>query len=132
MFTQKLKQSLYIFLGSLALILGVIGVFLPILPTTPFLLLASFFYVRSSKRLYHWLITHKVFGTYIYNYITYHAVTRNTKIGAIAFLWLTLGISFFISSSLHLRIFLGVVGIAVSIHLIMLKTLSLEIKKETL
>ncbi len=121
---NSIKKYLLIFLGSLSLVLGIIGIFLPLLPTTPFLLLASFCYVRSSEKLYNWLINHKIFGNYIYCYLTYKAIPRKTKIGAIIFLWSTLIISMILLSSLHLRIFLAAVGIGVTIHLLTLKTLS--------
>ncbi len=121
-----LKKYLLIFLGSVSLVLGTIGIFIPVLPTTPFLLLASFCYVRSSERLYKWLINHKIFGAYIYSYLTYRAVPKNTKIGTIVFLWSTLIVSMIIVHSLHIRLFLTIVGIAVTIHLVTLKTLSRE------
>lgn len=121
---NSIKKYLLILLGSLSLILGIIGIFLPVLPTTPFLLLSSFCYVRSSKRMYNWLINHKVFGNYIYCYMTYKAIPLKTKIFAIAFLWTTMIISIMLISSLHLRIFLAAVGIAVTVHLFTLKTLN--------
>ena len=76
--------------------------------------------------MYNWLIKHKIFGAYIYCYMTYRAVPMKTKIGAVIFLWSTLIISMILVSSLHMRIFLVVVGIAVTAHLIMLKTLRHE------
>ena len=121
---NSIKKYLLISLGSLSLILGIIGIFLPVLPTTPFLLLSSFCYVRSSKRMYNWLINHKVFGNYIYSYMTYRAVPMKTKIFAVVFLWTTMIISIMLISSLHLRIFLAAVGIAVTVHLFTLKTLN--------
>lgn len=123
---NSLKKYLLIFLGSISLSLGVIGVFIPVLPTTPFLLLASFCYVRSSEKMYNWLINHKIFGSYIYCYLVYKAVPRRTKIGALIFLWSTLSISAILVPSIHLKIFLMVVGIGVTIHLITLKTMSAE------
>lgn len=120
---NSIKKYLLILLGSLSLILGIIGIFLPLLPTTPFLLLSSFCYVRSSKRMYNWLINHKVFGNYIYCYLTYKAVPMKTKIFAIAFLWTTMIISMLLISSLHVRLFLAIIGIGVTIHLLTLKTL---------
>lgn len=122
----SVKKTLLLVLGSISLALGVIGVLLPVLPTTPFMLLAAFCYLRSSRSLYDWLINHRVFGTYIYNYMTYRAVTRKTKSMALFFLWLTLFISIVIVDNLHLRIFLAVVGVGVSIHLLHLKTITLE------
>lgn len=123
---NSIKKWLLIFLGSLSLALGVIGVFLPVLLTTPFLLLASFCYVRSSKKLYDWLINHRIFGSYIYCYLEYRAVPRKTKIGALIFLWSTLILSAALVPSIHVRIFLVVIGIAVTTHLVTLKTLCAE------
>ena len=119
-----IKQCLLICAGTLSLALGIIGAFMPVLPTTPFLLLTAYCYLRSSNRLYNWLINHRVFGTYIYNYITYRAVTRSTKIGALFFLWVTLLASIILTANLHLAIFLLAVGIGVSIHLFCLKTMN--------
>jgi uncharacterized membrane protein YbaN (DUF454 family) len=124
MIVKSIKKYFLIFIGSLSLAFGIVGIFIPVLPTTPFLLLSSFCFIHSSKRLYNWLINHKIFGEYIYNYMTYRAVKRSTKIGALLFLWLSLMISMLVVSSLHLRIFLFAVGIGVSIHLYTLKTLN--------
>lgn len=120
---QTVKKCLLICAGSLSLILGVIGAFLPVLPTTPFLLLSAYCYIRSSMKLYLWLINHRFFGNYIYNYLTYRAVTRSTKIGTLFFLWLTLSVSIYITANLHLTVFLVAVGIGVTIHLLVLKTM---------
>lgn len=106
--------------------LGAIGIFLPILPTTPFLLLSAFCYLRSSKRMYKWLTENKILGKYIYNYIHNKGMEKSAKIWALVFLWSTLLISIYFMDSLHLRIFLGFVGIGVSVHLLMLKTLKKE------
>lgn len=123
MLVKSIKKYILIFLGSLSLTLGIIGVFFPVLPTTPFLLLASLCYVKSSDRLYKWLINHKLLGEYIYNYMTYRAIKRKVKTRALVFLWISLVISMLITSSLHLKIFLCIVGVGVSIHLFSLKTL---------
>jgi len=125
---QVVKIYILVILGSISLALGIIGIFLPILPTTPFLLLTSYLYFRSSKRLYYWLLSQRVLGLYIYNYINYRAVLLSTKIFSLIFLWTSLVISIILTDSTHIRVFLLVVGICVTIHLHMLKT----IKKEDL
>lgn len=112
--------------GSLSLVLGVLGIFLPVLPTTPFLLLASYCYLRSSRKMYNWVINHKILGPYIQSYLIYKAITLKTKIRAILFLWLTLCMSIILISSLHVRIFLFFIGVAVTIYLVTLKTISYE------
>jgi hypothetical protein len=121
-----MKKVFFIVLGSVSLALGLAGLFIPVLPTTPFLLLASFFYLHSSKRLYHWLINHRILGAYLYCYQTLHGIPRKTKIGTLAFLWSTLIISMLLISSLLVRIFLVAVGIGVTVHLVTLRTLGYE------
>lgn len=123
MLTKSVKKYLLISTGTISLSFGILGIFIPILPTTPFLLLSSFCYIRSSKRLYNWLINHRIFGHLIYNYLTYRAVERNAKIVSIVFLWIALLSSILLLSNIYIRIFLLVVGIGVSIHLLTLKTL---------
>ena len=119
---KKAKKYLLIIAGTLSLMLGIAGIFLPVVPTTPFLLLSSACYLRSSKRLYVWLINHKILGSYIYDYLVHKAVKKRTRTGTLIFLWLTLLISIFASASVYLRIALVVVGAGVSIHLFTLKT----------
>jgi uncharacterized membrane protein YbaN (DUF454 family) len=120
---KTVKKYLIISLGTLALVLGVIGIFLPIMPTTPFLLLAAFCYVRSSHDLYQWLINRKVIGAYIYHYITYRAIPQKTKIFSLIFLWGTLCASMLLINIWYVRLILFGVGIGVSLHLLSLKTL---------
>lgn len=127
---STIKKYLLILLGSISLVLGTIGIFIPVLPTTPFLLLSAFCYLRSSERLYNWLINHRVFGAYIYCYITYKAVPKNTRIGTISFLWLSLIISMILVNNLHIRLFLTAVGIGVTAHVMKLRVLSDEEMKE--
>ncbi|MBS3995592.1 MAG: YbaN family protein [Alkaliphilus sp.] len=131
MIVKSIKKYFLIFAGSASLTFGIVGIFIPMLPTTPFLLLASYCYVRSSKRLYDWLINHKFFGAYIYNYLTYRAVKRSTKIVALLFLWLSLTISIFIMANLHIKLLLIAIGIGVSTHILLLKTLDFALLKES-
>ncbi len=119
---KPVVRYLYIILGVMFLSLGIIGVFLPILPTTPFLLLTSFCFLRSSKRLYNWLVNHRIFGVFIYNYLTYKSATRNTKIGTLVFLWASLFISSLFISQLSIKLVLLAVGIGVTIHICTLRT----------
>lgn len=103
---RSFKNSLYIFLGSLALILGSVGIILPLLPTTPFLLLSGYFYIRSSRKLYLWLIHHPVFGAYIYSYLSYKAIPFKTKVMVTLFLWPYISFSTFLIDRLFLSILL--------------------------
>ncbi len=123
MLFKHIKKYILIFIGSIALALGVIGIFIPVLPTTPFLLLSAFCYIRSSRRLYAWLVNHKVLGRYIYNYLEHKAISRKARITALLFMWLGMSISIIIVSNIFIRLFLLIVGIGISIHLLKLKTL---------
>lgn len=125
-----IKKTIYIFFGTLSLVLGVIGIFVPVLPTTPLLLLASVCYLRSSKTMYNWIINNKMLGKYIYSYMNYKAIPKTTKTGAIIFLWLTLSISILLMQSMYIKIFLVLVGIAVTWHVTTIKNLSVKELKE--
>lgn len=128
------KKTVYIILGSITLALGTIGIFLPILPTTPFLLLTAFFYLRSSEKLYQWLTKHRIFGAYIYSYVTYKAVPFKTKIGAIVILWPSILFSIYLVNYDLLKIMLFIIAAIVTIYIRSLQTLSkekeLEMKKK--
>jgi len=117
------RKLLLIIAGLLAVTLGTIGVFVPLLPTTPFLLIASYCFVRSSKKLHNWLMNHRLFGKYLQNYIKYRAVTKLTKIISISTLWITIIISFVVIDNIYARIVLAIVLICVTTHLGMLKVM---------
>lgn len=119
---SPVKKYLFIAAGLVSLGLGVIGIFLPLLPTTPFLLLSAFCFIRSSQRLYGWLVNHRVFGAYIHDYLKYRAVPLKTKIFAVALLWGTISLSIFLLPNLFGRIILAAVALGVSIHILSLKT----------
>lgn len=109
--------------GIICVSLGILGIILPVLPTTPFLLLAALLFSRSSKKFHDRLINSKILGEYIYNYRKYHAIKRKTKIIAIFMLWATLVISAMLIDNIYIRILLFVVGISVTIHILYIKTL---------
>ncbi|MBD3348182.1 MAG: DUF454 family protein, partial [Candidatus Eisenbacteria bacterium] len=69
--------------GLICVGLGVIGVFVPLLPTTPFLLLAAACFIRSSERLHHWLLSNRYVGDHVRNYMEHRATTRATKVGSV-------------------------------------------------
>ena len=108
----------------LALGLGVLGVFLPLLPTTPFLLLAAACFVKSSDRLYRSLMNHRQLGPYIRNYREHRAVGRGQLTATLILLWATLAASAFVTPATRpVQLALLLVGIAVTIHLLSLKRL---------
>lgn len=120
-----MKKCFLIAIGILCLLLGVIGIFLPLLPTTPFFLLAAGCFFRSSDRLYAWLLNHKLFGKRIKYYRVYKAISLRSKLFSIALLWLTIGYSaFFVVQALWLKIVLLLIAVAVSAHLLSFRTLT--------
>lgn len=126
-FGKKLKPwQRYLFMagGIIAFGLGMLGIPLPLLPTTPFLLLSAWFFARSSERFYTWLINHRYFGKTIRNYREKGGVALGVKIWAIALLWITIGISAtFAINSWWVRGLLLVIAIGVTIHISSLKTI---------
>lgn len=121
-----LKKYLWIALGFASLVLGILGIFLPLLPTTPFLLLTSFCFIRGSDRLHSWLTSHKVFGKYINNYLYHKAIPLKTKIATLIILWGSLIISMIVIAHIHVALLLIAVGIGVSNHVVSMRTLKAE------
>jgi len=126
---RKVVRVLLFIAGSISLFLGLIGIFLPILPTTPFLLLTAACYMRSSERMYNWLLNNRWFGEYIKNYQAGRGIPLKTKILAITVLWITIFTSaiFMINKIWFIPVILIIVAIGVSLHLIKLPTF----KKQT-
>jgi uncharacterized membrane protein YbaN (DUF454 family) len=127
---HKLVRTLWLVAGTICVVLGAIGIVLPILPTTPFLLAAAACYCKSSERMYRWLLNNKWFGEYIRNYKEGRGLTKKTKITALTVLWITIGFStvFILHRLLPVQLVLPMqlimiaVAIAVSIHLLRLPT----------
>ena len=111
-------QVVFAALGTLFLLIGIAGVFLPLLPTTPFLLLATACYARSSRRFYNWLMNHPVFGPLIIEWRTYRSIPKRVKLVAIATMVLTFGSSilFFVKDG-RLQIALAIFGLAMALWL---------------
>jgi uncharacterized membrane protein YbaN (DUF454 family) len=121
------RQWIFFILGWLFLALGAIGLFLPLLPTTPFLLLAAASFTRSSDRFYKWLIYHPVLGSYIRNYREHHAITLQAKVVSLSALWIVIGTTAIVAvDSLWLRLLLLVIACGVTIHLLRMKTMKIE------
>jgi len=122
--TSNLSRLLLIIAGTFFVGLGIIGIFLPLLPTTPFLLLAAACYARSSKRFYNWLLTNRWFGNYIRNYRERKGVPFKIKILSISFFWIAIGYSaIFIVHILLGRIILILIAIGITIHILSIQTL---------
>jgi hypothetical protein len=92
---SKIIRGLWFTAGTICLVLGAIGIVLPILPTTPFLLASAACYYKSSSKMHKWLIHNKWFGEYIRNYQEGKGIPIKTKIIALTVLWVTIGVSTF-------------------------------------
>jgi hypothetical protein len=131
---KPLKTSIRLLMiagGIMSVSMGVIGIVLPILPTTPFFLLAAYLFLRSSQRLYRWLLTHRIFGNYIRNYIHYKAISPWVKVFTLTLLWGTILTSVFvIKNILWLQILLLLIAVGVSVHVLSLRSMLKQNKRD--
>lgn len=116
----RLKRILFLIGGTVALILGVIGLFLPLLPTTPFILLAAASYLRSSRKMYDYVTHHKLFGRYIRNYEN-GVMEKKDKYRTLTILWIGIIFSAILIDKMMVKGILIAIAIGVTIHLNSLK-----------
>lgn len=103
MLTRAARLS-WLLVGLAALALGALGVALPLLPTTPFVLVAAFAFARSSERLHDWLVNHDVFGALIRNWQRYGAISRRAKIASVASMAAVLAISLALAAPVYVMV----------------------------
>lgn len=117
------KRYIYIVLGTIFLILGAIGVFLPLLPTTPFWLLTCWFYIRSSQKLYDRVMANRYFGGYIKAYMVDKSISLKSKVLIISVMWISiLCCVIFWVSLWWVRILLILINIGVTWHILSFPT----------
>ena len=117
-------KYLFAFFGTVSLVLGIMGIFLPVLPTTPFLLLSAAMYMRSSQRLYDWLMSHKHLGAYIRNFREHKALPLRVKTVSVTMVWLTLlYCAIFVAEEWWMRAMFIAIAIGVTIHILSYRTL---------
>lgn len=114
-----------IIVGGVSLVLGILGMFLPLLPTTPFLLLSAAVWVKASPALYQWLLNHKVFGEYIRNFREHRAIPLRVKIISVSLVWLTIGYCIFavVDEWWWAQMLMTLLAIGISWHILSFKTL---------
>ncbi|WP_096190106.1 YbaN family protein [Evansella halocellulosilytica] len=112
------KKYLYLIAGFITFAIGIIGIFLPLIPTTPLLLLSAACFYRSSDRLYNWLIRNKWFGKYIEEYRRNRTIPPKAKVVAIVAIWSSIGISILLINPILLKIFLLTIAAAVSLYIV--------------
>lgn len=110
-------------IGWLSVLLGVIGIFVPVLPTTPFLLLAAACFVRSSRRFYLWLVNHKHLGPWIRDYLEGNGIPLKGKVYAIGLMWLSIGLSCYLVPMPWARAFMLTSAVLVTLYILRQKTL---------
>ena len=120
---NKLVRLLWNAAGTIFLARGLIGIPLPLLPTTPFLLIAVACYLRGSTRMYNWMMTNRYFGPYLKDYMEGNGLTLRTKTVAVLALWGVIVFSAaFATENAIVRVGLLAVALGVTIHLLTLKT----------
>ena len=120
---MDIRKAVLIFAGTVCVALGVLGMFLPLLPTTVFLLMAAYCYSRSSERFHDWLLNNRLCGSYIRNYKSGQGISMRQKVTTISILWVSIGVSIWLlGGGFWVTLLLLVVAVGVTLHLVLLKT----------
>ena len=115
-------RILMIIIGTFCVTIGMIGLFIPVLPTTPFLLLAAILYARSSERFYRWIITNPLFGKYLRNYKEGKGIPLKSKLFTLGLLWISISYAIlFVTQIWWIRLLLLIIACAVTIHIVSIK-----------
>ena len=123
------QKIIYIIVGTICLVLGAIGIFVPLLPTTPFWLLTSWCYIRSSKKMYNRVMGNRYFGGYIRDYVEDKAIPIRTKVTTLIVIWLsTVVTSLFLVDILWVQIALVLISSAVTWHIVAFPTKKAKVK----
>lgn len=131
MMNPRVRKWLLLSAGILAVGLGVVGAFVPLLPTTPFLLLAAACFARSSDRHYEWLLNHRWMGAYVRNYREHKATTRRVKVVTLALLWGSIGYAaIVVADGWVVRALLLSVAAGVTIHVLSLRVVTGDMSSE--
>lgn len=121
--SRRTVRWVFITLGSLLVGIGILGIFLPLLPSTVFFLLAAGCYGKSSPTAYRWLTTNRLFGTQFREYREEKGATIPAKVYSIGSLWLGIGLSEYFIDNLWVRLVLVAIAVAVTAHLLLLRTI---------
>ena len=123
---NKALRLLLMVIGWLSVILGVIGIFLPVLPTTPFLLLAAACFARTSPKFYNWLVGHPKLGRYIVYYLEGKGIPLKAKVYTITLIAISMSITSYLVPVLAVKILLPLVGVLVALYIVRQPTLALS------
>ena len=123
---NSLLRSFVFGFGWFSVVLGVIGIFLPVMPTTPFLLLAAACFLRTSPKFYQWLVKHPKLGRFIVYYLDGKGMPVRAKIYILILLWFSICFtSFVVLDHPIVRIVLPTIGVLVSVYILRQPTLEL-------
>jgi len=127
---NKALRLLLIVIGWLSVVLGVIGIFLPVLPTTPFLLLAAACFARTSPKFYNWLVGHPRLGKYIVYYLEGKGIPLKAKVYTITLIAISMSFTSYLVPVLAVKILLPLVGVLVALYIVRQPTLELSPESE--
>lgn len=117
-----MKKKVFFLLGWFFVIIGVVGIVIPVLPTTPFLLLSVWFFSKSSMRFYEWILNHRILGEYVRSYQDGDGVSLKIKIRTIILLWATIAVSiYFTSDKKWITVLLISIACVISIHIALIR-----------
>jgi uncharacterized membrane protein YbaN (DUF454 family) len=120
---RQAVRAAWVVAGSISLLLGIIGIFVPVLPTTPFLLLASACFLRGSERMHRWLLSHGRLGKYIRDFEAGRGIPARAKVVAIAMMWISIAFAVELVGHPVAAAAMLLVATAVTIYLLRLPTL---------
>ncbi|MFT7409987.1 MAG: uncharacterized membrane protein YbaN (DUF454 family) [Oleispira sp.] len=125
-FKNKAVKGFLLFVGWLSVVLGVIGIFLPVMPTTPFLLLAAGCFMRTSPKFYHWLVGHPRLGKYLVYYLEGKGIPLKAKVYTIAMMAISMSVTCYFVPITAVRVLLPLVGVLVTLYIVRQPTLDLS------
>ncbi|MBN1857565.1 MAG: YbaN family protein [Dehalococcoidia bacterium] len=129
---DRLKRWLFIAAGTVCVCIGAVGIVVPGLPTTPFLLLAAFCYTRGSQRLYTALLNNRLVGSYLRNYLEGRGMTRRSKVWTLSLLWGGIILAAVLATdSMSVRILLAIILCGVTAHILTVGTVRTDARVPT-
>ncbi len=117
---ERISKPVWNIIAGVFILIGVAGIFIPLLPTTPFLLIAAYCLNRGSDRMKRWFENNKTINMYLRNYREKKGMPFRAKMNSIVILWITIGISFYLIDNIYVRVILGIVVISVTAHILMI------------
>lgn len=121
---NRMKKAAFVVLGTISLATGIVGAFVPVLPTTPFVLLAIFLYVRSSQRMYEWVLRSRFAGKHVHSIMQGHGIPLSVKVFSIATSFVMIGyVSVFVTENFFVRMLLGLLFLVQIYFMVRIKTL---------